>query len=36
MATALVMHRGVTLVSVCLVFLVRAGTPSASGKAVLT
>jgi hypothetical protein len=36
MATALVMHMGVILVSVYLVFLVRAGTPSASGKAALT
>lgn len=36
MATVLVMHMGVILVSVYLVFLVRAGTPSASGKAALT
>jgi hypothetical protein len=36
MATALVMHMGVILGSVYLVFLVRAGTPGASGKAVLT
>jgi hypothetical protein len=37
MATALVMHMGVILVSVYLVFLVsRAETPGSSGKAVLT
>jgi membrane protease YdiL (CAAX protease family) len=36
MATAIVMHMGVILVSVYLVFLVRAGAPSSSGKAVLT
>jgi hypothetical protein len=36
MATALVMHMAVILVSVYLVFLVRAGTPNSSGEAVLT
>jgi hypothetical protein len=37
MATALVMHMGVILVSVYLVFLVSgAETPGSSGKAVLT
>jgi hypothetical protein len=36
MASALVMHMGVILVSVSLVFLVGAATPSSSGKAALT